>query len=130
MSDLTRDDKKRLRQALLQKALEFEAVWKKEVPVFRGRYKNSIESKIIQRSNMRAQTFTNVDYAKDLEFGVGAGQWPDVSELRTWVDRKLGVSDEELDSVTFLVARHIFQEGIEKQAPLRSAVRKFKTQES
>lgn len=130
MSDLTREDKKQLRQALLQKALEFESVWKQEVPVFRGRYKSSIESKIIEGSNMKAQVFTNIDYAKDLEFGLGAGQWPDVSELKKWVDRKLGVSEENLDTATFLIARHIFQQGIEKQAPLRSAIRKFKTQES
>ena len=46
-----------------------------------------------------------------LEYGRKAGTMPPVAVIRAWVQRKLNVPEDELDSVAFLIARKIQREG-------------------
>lgn len=124
---LTREGKEKIRQELLKKGLEFESLWKQEVPVFTVRYKNSIEAEAVDWN--RVIVGTNVEYAKALEFGLGEGNFPPVDELRKWVRRKLPVEDDEVDSVAYLVGRSIEESGVNKNASLQRAVRKFKSKQ-
>ena len=39
------------------------------------------------------------------------GTWPDVDELKKWVEGKLNIDEEEVDSVTYLIGRKIFEKG-------------------
>jgi len=125
---LTKEGKEKVKQQLLKKGLKLEAYWKKEVPVYTGRYKNSIEANAV--SWHRVVVGTNLDYAKGLEFGTDPGTWPPVNELKKWVDRKLNPEDDRIDDITYLVGRKIFQEGIDRNPSLQPAIRKFKTSNS
>jgi hypothetical protein len=51
------------------------------------------------------------DYIANIEFGRKAGKFPPVREMLRWVKAKLGVSDEDADSVAFLVGRAIAEKG-------------------
>lgn len=126
--ELTDEGREKIRQALLRKALEFESIWKSEVPVYRGQYKNSITSNFVD--DFRIEVGTNLDYAPILEYGLGEGEFPNIDELRKWVDRKVNPAEENLDQVTYLVGRKIMMEGVDENHSLQRAVRKFKTQNS
>jgi len=126
-NQLTDEGKEKLRNQLLKKGLKLESYWKKEAPVYTGRYKNSITTNVI--NHKKAQVGTNLDYARNLEFGLGQGNWPPTDEIKKWVDRKINPSENNLDDVTFLVQRKIFQQGVERNPSLQRAIRKFKTNE-
>lgn len=128
MADLNRDGKQKIKQALLRKGLKLETYWKKEVPVYRGQYKASITTNVSE-DGKKAVVGTNLDYAKNLEYELDQ-DFPDFGQLRTWVDRVINPEDEELDNITVLIGRKIATEGVETQAPLRTAVRKFKRSEA
>jgi hypothetical protein len=124
---LTKEGKDKIRKKLMRLGLKLESYWKREVPVFTGQYKNSITTEDVSWN--RVVVGTNIDYAKGLEFGTDPGTWPPVDEIRKWVDRKINPQDENLDDVTYLVGRKIFQEGIDRNPSLQPAIRKFKTSE-
>lgn len=126
MAELSKEDKEKLQQELFKKGLEFESVWKKEVPVYTGRYKSSITTKK-KDDGVGVIVGTNVDYAKVLEYGGDPSNFPPVNELRKWVSRSLAVEDDEVDKVAYLIGRKIKEEGIEKQAPMRTAKKKFES---
>ncbi len=46
-----------------------------------------------------------------LEFGRSPGSFPPVDVIREWVERKLGVSEDESKGVAFVIARKIANEG-------------------
>lgn len=46
-------------------------------------------------------------YAAVVEYGSKKKFWPNVAYLRAWVHKKLGVPNEEADSVAFLIGRQI-----------------------
>lgn len=48
-----------------------------------------------------------------LEFGRRPGAWPNVDAIKKWVRSKLGVTEEEVDSVAYLVGRKIYRDGTE-----------------
>ena len=52
-------------------------------------------------------------YAPVVEYGRKPGKFPPVDVIKKWVIRKLQVPEEEVDSVAFLVGRHIATHGIE-----------------
>lgn len=123
--DLSREGKQKIQQAVMRKGFEFASVWKKNVPVYTGRYRQSISVEPV--GDIAAMVGTNVEYAKRIEFGLGEGTWPDIDGLREWVDRVISPDPDRLDSVTFLVARKIFFEGVNEQAPFRRSLREFKS---
>ena len=46
-----------------------------------------------------------------LQFGRSSGSFPPVDVIREWVERKLGVSEDESKDVAFVIARKIANEG-------------------
>lgn len=128
MAELSREDKERIQDGLFRKGLEFESLWKKKVPVYTGQYRQSISTEK-DRDGYGVTVGTNVPQARRIEFGLGQGSWPDIGDLRTWVDRVIDPDKDRLDTVTFLVARKIFREGVNEQAPLRSTIREWLSRE-
>lgn len=59
---------------------------------------------------------TNLSYAPlqdgDNKYGLGSTGWPNVTNLRSWVQKKMRpTSDTELSSITYLVGRSIAKRG-------------------
>lgn len=55
-------------------------------------------------------------YAQFVEYGRGAGKFPPVEAMRTWVKRVLRVKGvKEINSVAYLVGRKIAQNGTKAQ---------------
>lgn len=128
MAELTRQDKKVLKKAIMREALKFEAIWKSNVPVYRGRYKNSIVTNFDDQS-FTATVSTNVNYAKELEYGLRPDTWPEQSQIRKWVERKLGVQDEEeIRQAAYLISRKIFKEGVDENASMRRSIKEYNNQ--
>lgn len=67
------------------------------------------------------------EHAPFVEFGRKAGAYrkSESGNLRAWVRRKLGVSEERLESVTFLVGRKIRREGTKAQPFLLPAYKEI-----
>jgi len=125
MADINGSGREKIQQALLQKGLELEAEWKERVPVYTGRYRQSISTETV--GDLAVVVGTNVPYAEALEYGGDPGVWPPVDELKTWVDRVISPDEDRLDEVTYLVGRKIFREGISPQPSLRPAIRAWKS---
>lgn len=59
------------------------------------------------------EVVTGTNYAAYLENGIGAGTFPNVTDLAAWIKRKLGISDiREIDRKAYLIGRSIQQKGI------------------
>lgn len=124
--ELTSEGKEKVRKKLLREGLKLKSFWQREVPVYRGQYKNSIS--VEMQDWNKAVVGTNLDYARKLEYGLGQGQFPDFNDLKKWVDRKIGPEPGQLDAVTYLIGSKIEEEGVDQNASLQRALRKFKTQ--
>ena len=125
MAEITDSGKEKIQQALLKKGLELEAEWKSRVPVYTGRYRQSISTETV--GDLAVVVGTNIPYAEALEYGGDPGTWPPVDELKTWVDRVISPDEDRFDKVTFLVGRKIFREGIRPQPSLRPAIRAWQS---
>lgn len=122
---LTSSGKEKMGEAVKAKAgLKLERLWKEEAPVYTGQYRSSITTVVDDNGNVHVGT--NLDYAHTLEYGLGMGTWPPVNRLRKWVERV--IQPDDLDQATYLIGRKIFQEGVNRNASLRRAIRKFKSQ--
>lgn len=62
-------------------------------------------------------------YAKPVEYGLPAGNRVNYDALRNWVKKKLGVSDEELDTVTSKIFNKIRVKGIKPKRPVKKAIK-------
>ena len=62
-------------------------------------------------------------YAKPVEYGLPAGSRVNYDALRNWVKIKLGVGEEELDSVTSKIFNKIRVKGIKPKRPVKKAIK-------
>ncbi len=69
-------------------------------------------SEEVLADNVIGVVSTSMPYAVPVELGTKP-HFPPVEALRDWVEAVLGVSEEESESVAFLVARKISQKGTE-----------------
>jgi len=98
----------------LQKAgFKFERQVAIETPVgVSGQARGSVYSELVGApmfgSDIESRVGMPVSYAYPLEVGQDK-HWPPKGALRLWVQRVLGVPEEEVDSVEFLVRRSIAQ---------------------
>jgi len=79
-----------------------------------GNLKRSINTDIKggRTRPMRGEVGTPLKYGIPIERGIRAGRgFPKISAIEHWIKRKLKPSSENLDSVTFLVARNIQKRG-------------------
>lgn len=64
--------------------------------------------------NLVGSVGSPLEYVPVIEYGrKPGGKFPPVDAIRLWVKRKLGVPEKEIDSVAFLVGRHIAKYGTE-----------------
>jgi len=126
--ELNESGKEKIQQRLFKKGVILESLLKKNSPVYTSEYRSLWTA---QKNDDGTVSVVNPQGEKGraLEFGGGEGNWPPVDELRRWVDRKINPEQSELDSITYLVGRKIFQEGIEMQPHIRPSIREFKNRE-
>ncbi|HEX8091833.1 MAG TPA: hypothetical protein VF762_23470 [Blastocatellia bacterium] len=103
-------------------------------PVYRSLFRGSIQSAVDhpQPGTIQGYVFSGVNYApiiegvdeqgNDVEFGRRPGAaFPNIGELRLWVERVISPPEEKLDDVTFLVGRKIAQKGVKAKRPIGNA---------
>lgn len=84
--------------------------------------------KIVQTANVNREYLSKslvfpVNYAESIEYGRSPGTMPPVSELETWVRRKLAISDaRQAKSIAFAIAMKIKERGIAEFPFLRSSI--------
>lgn len=84
----------------------------------RGSLAGELRSRTEEESGGFRLTVTGVRYApfasairENVSEGTRPGYWPPEQPIRRWVETKLGPPDEQVERVTYLVRRSIFQEG-------------------
>jgi len=87
-----------------------------------GALYNSIRYQFDQQNNL---SILMDAYGQNVEDGRLPGYWPKVSPLREWVIRRLGVPQDKANSVTYLVGRKIFNEGIKPRPFIAPAFEDF-----
>jgi len=92
------------------------SIWKTyaadETPVSSGAARQSIESVIHgQPPNFHGEVVMGVKYGLPLERGRRPGKWPPRDAIALWVRRKLGVPEDKVQQVAFLIQRAIGQRG-------------------
>jgi len=130
MVKYTDKDQQKLVQELKKKGLTLESLIKQNAPVFTGQYRSLFETQVILDGNKIGFKIVNPqweDKGKALEFGGEPGNWPDITELKKWVDRK--INPENLNSVTYLIGESIKEEGIQMQPHVRPAIREFESRQ-
>jgi hypothetical protein len=95
-----------------------------------GNFRRNWRSRAI---DVGAEIFNNAPYAGVIEYGRRKGaRQPPSEPIARWVQRKLGKSREESQSIAFLIARKIARDGIPAQHILRDAestIRRFLLEE-
>lgn len=77
-----------------------------------GHARQSITTRIRgEPPNFRGELVMGARYGMPLERGRKPGKWPPRAAIALWVRRKLQVSDDEVESVAFLIQRAIGQRG-------------------
>lgn len=106
--------------AMADTALAIQADAKAGAPVNMGELRASIRAEGKVHTDPKGVLMTRVaadsPYASWVEFGRGPGKAPPVDVLQRWVHlnrRKLGVKDEDVNSVAFLIGRKIAERGTE-----------------
>jgi hypothetical protein len=102
--------------------------------VYRGLFRGSIQTSIEQPkpATLQGFVFSSVNYApiiegvdeqgNDVEFGRRPGAaFPNIGELRLWVERVISPPEEKIDDVTYLVGRKIVARGIKAKRPIGNA---------
>lgn len=134
-----KERKEEVKKQVYISATNIEAKAKRNVPVFEGTLRSSINVKQI-RKGFAAQIGSGVlsgkplVYAEAIEFGRKPGgfpPWQENSGLYRWVKNKLGIVGKMTKTVAFLIARKIAKEGFEKHPYLKPAhdseINKFET---
>lgn len=88
---------------------------------FTGALSNSIY--VEKRQNSRI-VGTETGYGLYIEFGRPAGTTPPPTQMRRWVERKLGLQGDEASQAVFFISRHIKESGTKAQPFLRPAFEK------
>ncbi|MGA9769305.1 MAG: hypothetical protein WBV94_09710 [Blastocatellia bacterium] len=99
--------------------------------LFRGGIQNTLEK--IAPVTLQGFVFSSVNYApiiegvdesgNDVEFGRRPGAaFPNIGELRLWVERVISPPEEKIDDVTFAVGRKIVSRGIKAKRPIGNAL--------
>jgi hypothetical protein len=98
--------------------------------LFRGSIQPSLESP--QPVTFQGFVFSSVNYApiiegvdedgNDVDFGRRPGAaFPNIGELRLWVEKVIAPPEERIDEVTFAVGRKIVRKGIKAKRPIGNA---------
>lgn len=103
-------------------------------PVDRGFFQNSIQTAVEfdQKGAILGSVFSTAAHApiiegvdeggNETEFGRRPGaRFPNVGELRLWVERVISPPEQKIDEVTYLVGRKIVQQGIKPVRPIGTA---------
>lgn len=103
-------------------------------PVYRGLFRGGIQTAVEQPqpATLQGFVFSSVNYAaiiegvdeagNDTEFGRRPGAaFPNIGELRLYVERVISPPEEKIDQVTYLVGRKIVREGIKAKRPIGNA---------
>jgi hypothetical protein len=107
-------------------------------PVYRGLFRAEIQNALdkISPATFQGVVFFSLNYGlviegideegNDTEFGRRPGTFPNLSELRLWVERVISPPEEKIDEVTFLVGRKIQAQGIRPKRPIGNAFNRNK----
>jgi hypothetical protein len=103
-------------------------------PVYRGLFRGAIQTAVEQPqpATIQGSVFSSINYAaiiegvdeagNDVEFGRRPGAaFPNLGELRLWVERVISPPEEKIDEVAFLVGRKIAAQGIKAKRPIGNA---------
>ncbi|HKQ06608.1 MAG TPA: hypothetical protein VJ464_15855 [Blastocatellia bacterium] len=102
-------------------------------PVYRSLFRGSIQTAVEQQpATIRGFVFSSINYApiiegvdeagNDVEFGRRPGAaFPNLGELKLWVERVISPPVEKLDDVTYRVGRKISTQGIKAKRPIGNA---------
>lgn len=103
-------------------------------PVYRGLFRGGIQNSLDKPRpvTFEGAVFSSVNYApviegvdesgNDVEFGRRPGaRFPNLGELRVWVERVISPPEEVIDEVTFLVGRAIARRGVKAKKPIGKA---------
>jgi len=103
-------------------------------PSYIGNFRNSIQNTLekIAPVTLQGLVFSSATYApiiegvdesgNDVEFGRRPGAaFPNIGELRLWVERVISPPEEKIDDVTFAVGRKIVSRGIKAKRPIGKA---------
>lgn len=107
-----------------------------KAPSYRGAFRSSIQpvsekvgpmviQGLVVSTSPYAAIIEGVDDAgNEVEFGRRPGaKFPDIGELRLWVERVISPPEEKIDEVIFLVGRKIVSKGIPAKRPIGEAFR-------
>ena len=109
---------KHLLKAMHQSVITIESAVKPLTPVgVSARLRNSIAGEVKHLSALSIEgrvgsTLKDEIYPSVMEFGRKPGRMPPPSALERWVQLKLGVAQEDVPGVAYLVARAIGRKGI------------------
>lgn len=105
-------------KAMQDSAILIQSLAKSKAPVFRGFLRVSIVQSLKEEGNrVVGEVGSALPYAPVIEFGKSAGWFPNLTDLKVWVRRKLG--DERL---AFVVGRAIKRRGFRAQPYLGPAM--------
>jgi hypothetical protein len=103
-------------------------------PVYRGLFRGGIQTSLDQPkpATFEGHVFSSVNYAaviegvdedgNDVEFGRRPGAaFPNIGELKLWVERVISPPEEKLDEVTIAIGRKIKFKGIKAKRPIGNA---------
>jgi hypothetical protein len=85
-----------------------------------GTLANSITSNV---TDLTGATWVGVKYGGDVEGGTSPGRWPNMQDIKKWVENKLKVPKNKSKSVAYLVSRKIFRQGTPAQPYFEPAVK-------
>jgi len=109
---------KHFKRAMSQSVITIESAAKPLTPVFQGRLRNSIGSKVTVLGpgsiiGRVGSSMTEEEYPAVMEFGRRPGSTPPPSSaLERWVQIKMGVPANKAPGVAYVVARNIGRRGI------------------
>lgn len=96
-----------------------------------GRLRNSMGSEIKELDGSLIGRFgsslKDETYPQVMEFGRGPGSYPEMNQLLRWVHLKIRPGEAREASVTFMIARAIFEHGIKGRYFMKQGFDKAKT---
>jgi hypothetical protein len=106
-------------------------------PVYLGLFRSSLDNEVVQKSpiDIKGSVFATAPYSPVIEgvdeagnpteFGRRPGtKFPPVGELRTWVERTMGLTGSDAARVAYLIGRAIVKRGIRPKRPLGRSLEK------
>ena len=126
---ITSKGKEKIQEKLLSEGLKISANAKLELTrngtVDTGQLRQSIQVTPSQKREGEVVVGSTLKYASTIEFGLIPEETRE-EDIKTWANRKLGLTEPELTPTTRRIVSKIRREGVEEQPFMRPAITKYK----